>query len=346
MTVSPNAASIAALPKAELHVHLEGCLEPDLMFALARRNEITLRWPSPEALRAAYHFNDLSSFLALYFEGCRVLVTERDFYDVTLAYLRRAHADGVQRAEVFIGPQSFTERGVALASLMQGVLDAIQVASDETGISAGLLISAHRHRSETDALALLDSVLPWADRIAGIGLGGAEIGNSPSKFRAYFRAARDYGFRTTIHAGEEGPAAYVREALDLLDVDRIDHGVTCMSDPALVRDLAARAIPLTVCPLSNLRLNVVPSLAALPLRAMLDSGLNVSIHSDDPPYFGGYIADNYGQCQHSLGLSPADLASLARNSFTGAFIPPDHRARGHAAVDAWLAQATNAAGLS
>ncbi len=332
-------AFIAGLPKAELHVHLEGCLEPDLMFALARRNGIALRWPSPEALRSAYQFADLSSFLALYFEGCRVLVTEQDFHDLTLTYLRRAHADGVVRAEMFIGPQSFTERGVALATLMQGVLGAMQVATAETGISAGLLISAHRHRSEADALALLDLVLPWADRIAGIGMGGAEIGNPPSKFRQFFRAGWALGFPMTIHAGEEGPAAYVREALDMPEVARIDHGVACMNDPALVRDLVARDMPLTVCPLSNLRLNVVPSMPLHPLRAMLDSGLNVSVHSDDPPYFGGYVAENYSQSQLGLGLSAASLATLARNSFTGAFIPPDDKVRGHAAVDAWLAQA-------
>ncbi len=333
---------IVGLPKAELHVHLEGCIEPDLMFALARRNGLALRWPTPEALRAAYRFDNLQAFLKLYFEGCRVLVTEQDFHDLTLDYLRRAHSDGVVRAEMFIGPQSFTERGVPLGALLQGVLGAMQVAASETGISAGLLISAHRHRSEADALALLDSILPWADRIAGIGLGGAEIGNPPSKFRGFFQAARGLGFRTTIHAGEEGPAVYVREALDL-DVDRIDHGVACVADPALVRDLAARCVPLTVCPLSNLRLNVVPSLAAHPLRAMLDSGLNVSVHSDDPPYFGGYIAENYRQSQRSLGLSPANLATLARNSFTGAFIAPEDKVRGHAAVDAWLARAGDAA---
>jgi adenine deaminase len=338
-------ALIARLPKTELHVHLEGCIGPELMFALARRNGLTLRWLTPEALRAAYCFDDLQAFLTLYFEGCRVLVTEQDFHDLTLDYLRRAHADGVVRAEMFIGPQSFIERGVPLAALMQGVLGAMQVAARETGISAGLLISAHRHRSEADALALLDSVLPWADRIAGIGMGGAEIGNPPSKFQTFFRTCRALGFRVTIHAGEEGPASYVREAIDLLEVERIDHGVACMSDPALVRDLAARAIPLTVCPLSNLRLNVVPSLAAHPLRAMLDSGLNVSIHSDDPPYFGGYVAENYSQCQHSLGLSPAILATLARNSFTGAFITPEDKARGHAAVDAWLAQSDTDAAL-
>lgn len=337
----PMQAFIAGMPKAELHVHLEGCIEPAMMFTLARRNGLALRWTSPDALRAAYDFADLRSFLDLYFEGCRVLVHEQDFHDVTFAYLRRAHADGVRRAEMFIGPQSFTERGIALATIMHGVLTAMQTATDQFGISTGLLVSAHRHRSEAAALALLEAVMPWADRIAGIGLGGAEIGNPPSKFRTFFRTCRERGFRITIHAGEEGPASYVREAVDLLDVDRIDHGNACMDDPALVRDLAARAIPLTVCPLSNLRLKIVPSLAAHPLRAMLDAGLAVSVHSDDPPYFGGYINDNLNESQRSLELSRHQVATLARNGFAAAFIPPDERARGIAAVDAWCARSSS-----
>jgi adenosine deaminase len=336
-------AFVARLPKAELHVHLEGCIEPAMMFELARRNGLSLRWDTPETLRAAYQFANLQAFLDLYFEGCRVLVQERDFYDVTLAYLRRAHADGVVRAEMFIGPQSFTDRGISVATVMQGVLAAMQDAAAELGISAGLLVSAHRHRSETAALEMLESVMPWADRIAGIGMGGAEVGNPPSKFVNFFRTCRKLGFRATIHAGEEGPASYVREAIDLLEVDRIDHGIACMDDPVLVRDLAERAIPLTVCPLSNLRLNLVPSHAAHPLRAMLDSGLLVSVHSDDPPYFGGYIADNLNECRRSLGLDLHDIAKLARNSFTSAFVPTDEAARGIAAVDAWCARISAAA---
>jgi adenosine deaminase len=334
---------IARLPKAELHVHLEGCLDPALMFALARRNGISLRWSSPDELRAAYRFDNLQSFLDLYYEGCRVLVTEQDFHDLTLQYLRQAHGDGVVRAEMFLGPQGLIERGVAIGTIMRGVLGAMRVATAECGISAGLLISAQRHRSAADALALLDQVLPWAEQITGFGMGGAEAGNPPSKFAGFFRECRSLGFPVTIHAGEEGPAAYIREAIDLLQVDRIDHGVACMSDPALVRDLVARGIPLTVCPLSNVRLKVVPSLAAHPLRAMLDSGLNVSVHSDDPPYFDGTIAENYRQCEHGLGLSVEQIATLARNSFAAAFMPPDDKARGCGAVDAWCAQASDCA---
>jgi adenosine deaminase len=326
-------AFITGLPKAELHVHLEGCLEPDLLFALARRNDVPLRWDTPEALRAAYDFTGLQSFLDLYYAGCRVLVAERDFYDLTIAYLRRAHADGVRHAEMFLGPQSFTERGMAIGTVLQGVLTAIRDAEAECGMTAGLLVTAQRHRSEADAFALFDAILPWAGRIAGIGMGGAEIGNPPAKFKGFFRACKEHGFRVTIHAGEEGPASYIREAIDLLEVDRIDHGVTCMDDPDLVRDLAARGIPLTVCPLSNVRLRVFPSIAAHPFRRMLDAGLNVSVNSDDPPYFGGYVADNYA----SLGLSVHEMAAVARNSFAGSFLPAAEKARGLAAVDAWCA---------
>jgi adenosine deaminase len=327
---------IRGLPKTDLHMHLEGSIEPELLLHLAERNGIALRWDSPEAMRAAYRFDNLQSFLDLYFEGCRVLVEERDFYDITRAYLNHAVADGVVRAELFIGPQSFTERGVSIARMMDGVLTAIADATRESGISAGLLISAHRHRSEADALALLGSILPWSEHIAGIGMGGAEIGNPPSKFVNFFRTCRDNGFRTTIHAGEEGPAAYVREAIELLSVDRIDHGNACLGDAALVRDLVTRCIPLTVCPLSNLKLKVVSSSASHPLKRMLDAGLHVTVNSDDPPYFGGYVTENLMACHDALGLSLDDIIKLVRNGFTAAFIPPDEAAAGLASVDVYV----------
>jgi len=327
---------ILRVPKAELHVHLEGCIEPEMMFRLAARNGVPLRWSDPDELRAAYRFTGLASFLDLYFAGCRVLVQERDFYDVTLDYLRHAHGDGVTHAEVFIGPQSFTERGVPLDALMQGVFHALRDAARELGISGGLLISVHRHRTEADAMAVLESVAPWA--VVGIGMGGAERGNPPSKFQRFFAACRDRGFRTTVHAGEEGPAAYVREALELLQVDRIDHGNACLDDPALVQELAERSVPLTVCPLSNVRLQVVPSLDDHPLRRMLEAGLRVTLNSDDPPYFGGYVAENYRQCARSLNLTADEIALLARNSFLGSFLPDAEVARSVAAVDACLAE--------
>lgn len=339
MSALPHAAPasdafIRGLPKAELHMHLEGSIEPDMMFALAERNGIALRWASPEALRAAYEFADLPSFLDLYYEGCRVLLRARDYHDIAAAYLRRAHAEGIVRAEFFVAPQSATARGIGVESVLEGVLDAMQAAERALGISTGLLIIAQRHRSEDDALGLLDAMMPWADRIAGFGLGGAERDHPPMKFVRYFRQVRARGFRVCAHAGEEGPAAYVRQAFEL-GVDRIDHGVACLDDPALVRLLAARAIPLTVCPLSNVRLHVVDSLAAHPLPAMLAAGLNVSVNSDDPSYFGGYLNDTLIACRDAFGLSPDAIATLARNGFAAAWMPRDAIARGIAQVDAW-----------
>lgn len=310
------------LPKAELHVHLEGCLEPELLMALARRNDVAVPWKTAGQLRAAYRFEDLSSFLELYFAGCQVLRTRQDFYDLTAAYLERAHADGVVHSEIFFGPQSFTDRGIATRTVLDGVLDAITDAEERSGISASLLVSAHRHRSEKDAFELLDSVLPWADRIGGFGVGGVEKGNPPRKFTRYFAELRRQGFKTSIHAGEEGPAEYVREAFELLGVDRIDHGVAILGDEELVREIAAAGTPLTVCPTSNARLNVVPSLGAHPLPDMLSAGLNVSLHSDDPAYFESYLSDTYASSAAHLGLDRTTLAALARNGIRSAFLPP------------------------
>jgi adenosine deaminase len=314
-------ATVRALPKAELHVHLEGCLEADLLFALAARNDVALPWASVDELRRAYRFDDLQSFLALYFAGCRVLCRERDFYDVTRAYLSRAHADGVVRAETFLGPQSFTERGIPIDDVLGGIWRAMEDAEADDGISCGLLVSAHRHRSEADAFALLESVLPWADRIAGFGLGGAEVGNPPSKFQAYFDELHRLGFNTTAHAGEEGPADYVRAAFELLGVDRIDHGLSSLDDPALVDELVAAATPLTVCPVSNVKLKVVSAIATHPLPAMLAAGLNVTLNSDDPAYFEGYLLDTYLQCAGAFGLSVDVVAQLAANSIAASFMP-------------------------
>src|SRR4051812_11653796 len=285
-------AFVRGLPKTDLHMHIEGSIEPQLMLELATRNGMKLRWNTAEMLRNAYRFTNLQSFLDLYFEGCKVLVTERDFHDVTRAYLNRAHEDGVIRAELFIGPQSFTERGIPIEALMSGVLSAMEEARRDRGMSVGLMVSVHRHRTEAEAMIVLEQVMPWKNSIIGIGMGGPEVGNPPSKFARFFQAARERGFRTTVHAGEEGPAAYVREALELLHVDRIDHGNACLADPDLVRELAVRHIPLTVCPLSNLRLGVVKDVARHPLKAMMAAGLHVTVNSDDPPYFGGYVTEN------------------------------------------------------
>ena len=318
-------AFIRGLPKTDLHMHLEGSIKPELMLDLAERNSIPLRWDTADALRAAYDFHDLQSFLDLYFEGCKVLVTEQDFRDVTSAYLARAHLDGVVHAEMFIGPQSFTERGIPIEALMRGVLGATDEARARHGISSALLISVHRHRTEADAIAVLDQILPWRDRVVGVGMGGAEVGNPPSRFARFFCAARALGFRTCVHAGEEGPAAYVREAVEILQVDRIDHGNASMADPALVRELVERRIPLTVCPLSNVRLRVVSNMTEHPPKSMLQAGLHVTVNSDDPPYFGGYVTENLLACYDALDLSIADVVRIVRNGIEASFVTTEER---------------------
>jgi adenosine deaminase len=322
LTLRPvtQAAFVRSLPKAELHMHLEGSLEAELLFQLAERNDVALPWRSVEALRAAYRFDGLQSFLDLYYQGCQVLVREQDFYDLTRAYLARAHADGVVRAEAFFGPQSFTERGIPMGDILGGILRAMDDARADDGLSAGVVLTAQRHRTEADAFALLDAVSPWADQITGFGLGGAEVGNPPSKFTRYFRELHRLGFNTTAHAGEEGPASYVREAVELLEVDRIDHGIRALDEPDVVELLAASGIPLTVCPLSNVTLKAVPALGDHPLPAMLAAGLNVTINSDDPAYFGGYVLDNYVQCAEAFDLSADTLTTLAANSIAASFL--------------------------
>jgi adenine deaminase len=337
--VTSVADFIAGLPKAELHMHIEGSIEPPLFLELARRNGVAIPFSSVEELDAAYHFKNLQGFLDLYYDGCRVLVHAEDFHAVTRAYLRRAHEDRVVHAEMFLGPQGHTARGIDLSTALDGVLSAIQDAEREDGITAGVLLVAQRHRSEAEALQMLDDAMPWADRILGFGLGGAEVGNPPSKFTEFFRRCRERGFRVVAHAGEEGPAAYVREAVELLQVERIDHGNTCMDDPDLVRLLVEKGIPLTVCPVSNLKLQTVPSLEAHPLRRMLEAGLHVTVNSDDPSYFGGYVNDNLVRCQAALGLERAQLVALARNSFTGSFLPGEARERALAALDAYESSA-------
>ncbi len=255
---------------------------------------------------------------------------------MTRDYLRKAHAENVIRAEVFLGPQSFTSKGVDIAPVLNGTLQAMDDARKEDGISCGLIVTAQRHRTEQDALDLLEQVRPWFARILGIGMGGAEKGNPPSKFRHFFRACRREGLRITIHAGEEGPASYVREAVELLGVDRVDHGVSCVDDPALMREMADIRIPLTVCPISNLRLKGVPSLSAHPLKKLMDAGLHVTVNSDDPSYFRGYASDNLVECQRALGLTAEEIVSLVRNGITAAFITPAERTAALAKVDRYV----------
>jgi adenine deaminase len=330
---------IAGLPKAELHMHIEGSIEPLLFLELARRNGVAVRWQSEQELRDAYRFRDLQAFLDLYYDGCRVLVQARDFHQVTREYLARAQADGVVHAELFLGPQGHTLRGVPLATVLEGVLGAMEEAQREAGISSGLILVAQRHRSEAEALDLLEVAMPWRERILGFGLGGAEVGNPPAKFAEFFRRCRERGFKVVAHAGEEGPAAYVRESVELLQVDRVDHGNACQDDPALVCLLAERGIPLTMCPVSNLKLNVVTDLQQHPLKRLLQAGVHVTVNSDDPSYFGGYVNDNYAACQAALDLSRADLLALARNSITASFLPAQRRQALLAAIDRYDAQA-------
>lgn len=313
------AAFIAGLPKAELHLHIEGTLEPELAFALAQRNGVTLAYPDVAALRAAYDFADLQSFLDIYYAGASVLLTEQDFYDLTWAYLQRAHVDTVLHTEIFFDPQTHTARGVPFATAIDGITRALADAEQRFGMTSGLIMCFLRHLSEADAQATVEQALPFRDRIIAVGLDSSERGHPPAKFERVFARCRELGWRVVAHAGEEGPAAYVSEALDLLRAERIDHGVRSTDDPALMARLAREQVPLTVCPLSNVKLRVFPDMAAHNLRQLLDAGLCVTVNSDDPAYFGGYVNANYMAVQQALGLGVDDLYQLARNSLEAAF---------------------------
>lgn len=322
-----RAALIDRLPKAELHLHIEGSLEPELLFALAERNGVAIPFASVDEVRAAYSFSNLQDFLDIYYQGMAVLLHEQDFYDLTWAYLQRAAADNVRHVEIFFDPQGHTERGVALAEVVGGITRALRDGEERLGISHRLILCFLRHLSEEDAFATLDQALPWLDRIDGVGLDSSELGHPPAKFARVFARARELGLHVTAHAGEEGPPDYVREALDLLQVERIDHGNRALEDPALVERIAAAGLTLTVCPLSNLKLCVIPSLADSPVRRMLQLGLKATINSDDPAYFGGYVGANFHAVAEALDLTPAEIVQLAENSFTGSFLPLTDQAR-------------------
>jgi adenosine deaminase len=318
---------IRRIPKAELHIHIEGSLEPELMFELAARNGLHLHHASAAELRRAYDFGDLQSFLNIYYEGARVLCTARDFYDLTTAYIRQAAADNVRHAEIFFDPQTHTQRGIAFETVMEGITAALHDARSNDRMSALLILCFLRDQSVAAAMATLEEALPYRDQIVAVGLDSAERGHPPAKFVEVFVRARSEGFRTVAHAGEEGPPDYIREALDLLEVSRIDHGVRCEEDPALVVQLAARRIPLTVCPLSNVKLRVFPSLEEHNLRRLLACGLCVTINSDDPAYFGGYVNANFIAAQRALGLTSEEIHRLAQNSFEASFLKPGERRR-------------------
>jgi adenosine deaminase len=332
-------ALLAGMPKAELHLHIEGSLEPELIFALAQRNGVTLAYPSVEALRAAYAFTDLQSFLDIYYAGASVLRKEQDFFDLAWAYLERAAADHVVHAELFFDPQTHTERGVDIATVIRGLDHACHRAHAELGVSAKLILCFLRHLSEEAALDTLAAALPWRHHFIGVGLDSSERGHPPEKFARVFAKARDAGLHVVAHAGEEGPPDYIRSALDVLQVERIDHGVRCLEDPALVQRLAAERMPLTVCPLSNVKLRVFDTLAQHNLPALLEAGLVATVNSDDPAYFGGYINDNFRAAAAGRSLGRDQLATLARNSFLGSFLDEAAKARHLARLEAYVAAA-------
>lgn len=315
------------LPKAELHLHLEGTLEPELMFKLAERNGIDLPYADESQVRAAYDFADLQSFLDLYYAGCAVLLTEQDFYDLTWAYMTRAAAENVRHAEVFFDPQTHTERGVHFGTAVAGILYALDDAVDTLGVSSRLIMSFLRDMPAASAAQTLKHARLYGRRIAGVGLDSAEVGHPPEDFAEVFRSARDHGYRVVAHAGEEGPPAYISGALDVLGAERIDHGVRCLEDPDLVARLVRDRVPLTVCPLSNVRLRVFDTVAHHPLKRMMDAGLLVTINSDDPAYFGGYVTDNYVAAAEALGLTRDDLVTLAEHSFAASFLDEAHKDR-------------------
>jgi adenosine deaminase len=316
-----RARLIQKLPKVELHLHIEGTLEPEMMFSLASKHGVSLPYASVEAVRAAYNFHDLQSFLDLYYAGCAVLRDRRDFYSLAMAYFTRAHADNVVHAELFFDPQSHTDRGIPLEIVISGLRDAMDDAHRRYGMTSELILCFLRHLSEEAAFATLDAALPFRKEFIGVGLDSGEKGNPPTKFARVFAKARELGLRLVAHAGEEGPAMYIEEALDVLGVERIDHGVRCDENPTLVARLARERIPLTVCPLSNLKLCVVKDLAHHNFATLLRQGVAVTINSDDPAYFGGYIGENYRAITAALDLTAAELTTVAENAARASFMP-------------------------
>ena len=311
---------IQEIPKAELHIHIEGSLEPEMMFDLAHRNGISLPFSSVEATRQADKVENLHSFFIIYFAGASVLVTEQDFYDLTWAYLQRAKTDNIRHTEIFFDPQTHCDRGISFETVIKGIHDALEDGKQKLGISSHLILCFLRHKTPLDAMEILRKAIPFKDWIIGVGLDSSEVGHPPSKFVEVFNEARKAGFVTVAHAGEEGPTGYIWEALNLLKVSRIDHGVRCTEDPKLVVELGKTQVPLTVCPLSNVKLKVFPTMEKHNLKTMLNLGLCVTVNSDDPAYFGGYIADNYRAVSSALLLNHQEVYQLAQNSFKASFL--------------------------
>ncbi len=332
---------INAIPKAELHIHIEGALEPELMFQLARRNDLQLRFDSVDALRHAYHFSDLQSFLDLYYEGIRVLLTEDDFFDLTWAYLKRAHADHVRHCELFFDPQSHTMRGIPFSIVINGIHRALERAETQFNLTSRLIPCFLRHLTAEEAMVTLQQLLPYRQWIVAVGLDSSERGHPPEQFAAVFERAREEGFLTVAHAGEEGPPDYIWQALEQLKVSRIDHGVRADEDPLLLEQLKRLRIPLTVCPLSNVRLKVFKTMAEHNLKQLLEYGLCVTVNSDDPAYFGGYINDNFLALQQALELDRQAIFQLARNSFEAAFLSNSERQRLLNELDQFIGRAVS-----
>lgn len=318
---------IRLIPKAELHLHIEGSLEPELMFEMAKKNGVKIKYNSIEEIKAAYNFNNLQEFLDLYYAGANVLLTQEDFYNLTMAYLKKAHEDNVLHTEIFFDPQTHTARGVNFESVVNGIVNALDDGKKQLGISSQLIMCFLRHLDEKSAMETLNYALDHKDKIIAVGLDSSELGNPPTKFVNVFERAQKEGFLTVAHAGEEGPASYVWEALDHLNVMRIDHGVRSIDDKKLIDELSKRQIPLTVCPLSNLKLKVVSDLKDHPLKKMLDKNLLVTINSDDPSYFGGYVNQNYLEVAHALNLTKEDILVLAKNSFQASFLSDAEKQR-------------------
>ena len=316
---------IRLIPKAELHLHIEGSLEPELMFAMAEKNDVSIKYKSEDELRAAYNFNNLQEFLDIYYAGADVLLKEEDFYNLTFAYLEKIHEDNVLHTEIFFDPQTHTVRGVPFDTVVKGITRALDDGKEQLGISSHLIMCFLRHLDEKSAQEILDYALDYKDKIIGVGLDSSEVGNPPSKFANVFKRAQEEGFLTVAHAGEEGPAEYVWEAINLLNVERIDHGVQSINDKELVAELVKKQMPLTVCPLSNLKLKVVSDLKDLPLKRMMDKNMMVTINSDDPSYFGGYVNQNYLDVASALNLTKDDILLLARNSFNASFLTDDEK---------------------
>jgi len=311
---------IEGIPKAELHLHIEGTFEPDLMFEIARRNNISINYKSVDELKKAYNFNNLQEFLDIYYAGASVLIYEQDFYDLTWAYLTKVHEQNLVHTEIFFDPQTHTDRGISFDTVIQGIHSALEDAKEKLGISSQLIMCFLRHLDEVAAFDILEQALPYKEWIAGVGLDSSEMGHPPSKFENVFSKALDEGFITVAHAGEEGPAAYVWEAINLLKISRIDHGNRSLEDDQLIKHIAEKQIPLTVCPLSNLALKVVEDLKDHPMLQLMEAGLMVTINSDDPAYFGGYMNENYIQIAAALNLSKKQITDLAKNSFKASFL--------------------------